>query len=128
MAAPIAQEDDLYSEDEEILLFLLLLRRRRRRINRTIWTRRWIMRRQGQGAYANLIRELNAEDPEKFRQYHRLDRQSFEQVLVFVTSYKQGYSCHRSTSLSSKIASATNSLWAAILNVYFSISRMRCQE
>lgn len=85
MAAPIAQEDDLYSEDEEILLFLLLLRRRRRRINRTIWTRRWIMRRQGQGAYANLIRELNAEDPEKFRQYHRLDRQSFEQVLVFVS-------------------------------------------
>ena len=29
------------------------------------------MRRQRQGAYANLISELNVEDPEKFRQLHR---------------------------------------------------------
>ena len=57
-------------EDEEILLFLLLMRRRRRRLraaHRQIWTRRSIQRRQTQGAYANLILELNAEDPEKLR-------------------------------------------------------------
>ena len=58
------------SEDEE-MLFLLLLRRRRRRLraaNRHIWTKRWILRREAKGAYANLVRELNVEDPEKFKQ------------------------------------------------------------
>ena len=42
------------------------------------------MRRTGQGAYANLLRELNAEDPECFRQFHRLDRESFENILALV--------------------------------------------
>ncbi|CAB4036504.1 Hypothetical predicted protein [Paramuricea clavata] len=74
-------------EDEDVLLFCLLLRRRRRRLralNRQTWTKRWIMRRQGQGAYANLVKELNAEEPEQFRQYHRIDRQSFESILTMV--------------------------------------------
>ena len=77
---------DLYSsssDDEEILL--LLLRRRRKRsiaANRMIWTKRWILRRRTKGACANIVRELNIEDPEKFRQYHRLDRASFEEILT----------------------------------------------
>ncbi len=77
------------SEDEEVLLLCLLLRRRRRRLralNRQTWTKRWIMRRQGQGAYANLVKELNAEEPEQFRQYHRMDRQSFESILAMVNT------------------------------------------
>ena len=60
---------------EMALLLVLLLRRRRRRMracNCTIWTKGWIQRRQIQGAYSNLIHELDAEDPEMFRQYHRL--------------------------------------------------------
>ena len=76
------------SEDEEMLLFLLLLRRRRRRlraVNRHIWTKRWILRREAKGAYANLVRELNVEDPEKFKQYHRLDRNSFQEILAMVS-------------------------------------------
>ena len=44
------------------------------------------MRRQGQGAYANLVKELNAEEPEQFRQYHRMDRQSFESILAMVNT------------------------------------------
>ena len=39
------------SEDEEVLLLVLLLRRCRRRVralNRQTWTKRWLMRRQGQ--------------------------------------------------------------------------------
>ena len=63
-----SERDDL-SDDEDILLFLLLIRRRRRRLraaNRQLWTKRWILRRQRQGVYDNLIQELNAEDPEKF--------------------------------------------------------------
>ena len=84
-----SEQDDL-SDDEDILLFLLLIRRRRRRLraaNRQLWTKRWILRRQRQGVYDNLIQELNGEDPEKFRQYHRLDRQSFEDILRMVSPY-----------------------------------------
>ena len=72
---------------EMALLLVLLLRRRRRRMracNRTIWTKGWIQRRQIQGAYSNLIHELDSEDPEMFRQYHRLDIDSFRSVLAMV--------------------------------------------
>lgn len=78
---------DSEEQDEIALLCLLLIRRRRRRLPascRKTWTKRWIMRREAQGAFNNLIRELNAEDPEKFRQFHRVDRQSFEEILGFV--------------------------------------------
>ena len=75
------------SEDEEILLSILLLRRRRRRLraaNRKKWVRSWISRRQTHGAFANIVQELNSEDTEKFRQFHRLDRNSFEEILAMV--------------------------------------------
>ena len=65
------------SEDEEILLFILLLRRPRRHkraCDRKVWSKSWILRRAGQGACDNLVQELAAEDPEQFRNYHRLDR------------------------------------------------------
>ena len=61
----------LSGEDEVFLLFLLLMRRRRIRLREThrhIGTEGWILRRQTelkQGAFANLIRELNAEDTKK---------------------------------------------------------------
>ena len=75
---------------EELVLFILLRRRRRRRYKarcRNTWTKRWITRRTGQGVYANLLREFNAEDPECFRQFHRLDRESFDSVLALVGPY-----------------------------------------
>ena len=97
MADHLELEHEFYGEksedsedDEEILLFLLLIRRRRRRLrasHRKTWTKRWILRRKQQGAYDNLIRELNAEDPETFRQYHRLDRESFEDILQLISPH-----------------------------------------
>ena len=71
------------SEEEEILLLLLLLRRRRRRLKasrRKISTKRWKLRRQANRVFTNLVQELRDEDAENFRQYHRLDKQSFEEV------------------------------------------------
>ena len=59
------------------LLVVLLLRqiRRRRKVGRTqTWARERIVKSQQQGAYLNLLRELNVEDHEPFRQFHRLDR------------------------------------------------------
>ena len=43
------------------------------------------IRKQRQGAYANLISELNVEDSEKFWQLHRLERQQFEHILAIVS-------------------------------------------
>ena len=63
--ADMFRDSDEEGEEEEVLLFLLLMRRRRRRLRQT-WSRLWKMRRETRGAYANLIRELNAEDPERF--------------------------------------------------------------
>ena len=84
----MADDESSSSEDEEILLYLLLLRRRRRRLraaNRKTWVKPWVLRRQEQGACANIVHELNCEDPEKFRQYHGLDRSLFEDVLALVS-------------------------------------------
>ena len=76
------------SEEEEILLLLLLLRRRRRRLRAAhwqIWSKHWILRRGTQGPHANLIRELNAEGPEQFQQYHRLSQDSFHEILATIS-------------------------------------------
>ena len=63
--AEVSGEFEWQCEEEEILLLLLLLRHRRR--------------------HGNLIRELNAEDPEQFRQYHHLSQESFHQILAMVS-------------------------------------------
>ena len=82
----MADDESSSSEDEQILLLLLLLRRRRLiAANRKTWVKQWILRRQAQGACVNIVCELNCEDPEKFTQYHRLDRCLFEEVLALVS-------------------------------------------
>jgi hypothetical protein len=73
-----------------VFLFILLMRRRRRRMRaacRTIWSRTWIQRRQRRGIFVNLLRELEEEDPEKFRQYHRFDINSYRKILRMVEPY-----------------------------------------
>ncbi|KAI0222158.1 hypothetical protein LSAT2_026572 [Lamellibrachia satsuma] len=78
--------------DEQALLFHLLVRRRRRLAaarSRHIWERSWIRRREGRGVYGTLLRELDAEDPEMFRRYHRVDRESFRTILAMVSPYIQ---------------------------------------
>ena len=51
-----------------MLLYILLLlcrhHRRARAASRTMWTRSWIDWRQRQGVYANLLKELDTEDPD----------------------------------------------------------------
>ncbi len=80
-------DEECAQEEEEVLLLLLLMRRRTRRLRaakRKAWSRSWIMRRETRGSHANLIRELNAEDPERFRQYHRLSREALNEILALV--------------------------------------------
>ena len=39
--------------------------------SRNVWERSWIRRREGKVVYGTLLRELDADDPEMFRRYHR---------------------------------------------------------
>ena len=43
-----------------------------------------MQRRRGQEVYANLLNEIEQDDPETFRQYHGLDIPSFKNVLKMV--------------------------------------------
>ena len=66
------QADDDFLEEAMIAcavasITVVMMRRRRKRRNRTIWTRDILLRRSEQGAYHNLIREL--EDMEGLWQY-----------------------------------------------------------
>ena len=81
-------DDDTEFEDE-VLLFLLLMRRNRRRYSikerkRKTWAKPWILKHREQGIFSNLVHELSGEDPEKFRQFHRLDRDLFDEILARV--------------------------------------------
>ena len=109
------------SDDEDIHAFQ---RRRRRRVRASFKPKNMLKtsdnEKQRQEAHPNLFGELNVEDPEKFRQLHQ-----FISILEMWgrTSYKQGKSCHKSTSLSSRVMSDTLSL-SAMLNSYFKERRM----
>ncbi len=82
-----SEDSDSDDCDEETLLFVLIMRRARRRLqaaNRTQWSMPWILRRDAQGVHENLIRELTAEDPEGFRRFDRMNRESFDELLAMV--------------------------------------------
>ena len=79
--------DDERTYQAAALLCVLLMRKRRRLAAlgcRRVWEKSRIGRRQGRGMYGTLLRELDAEDPEMFRRYHRLDRESFQIILAMV--------------------------------------------
>ena len=66
------------------VLILPRIRRKRRAGRKRLWARQWILRSHQQGAYPSLVPKLNAEDPEAFRQFNRLDNESFQRVLAMV--------------------------------------------
>nr|CAI5825169.1 unnamed protein product [Callosobruchus analis] len=62
--------------------------RRRKRGNatakRTLWTRKWLQRRQGRGTLALLNSELRTEDPESYKNFLRLAPEQFAMLLSLV--------------------------------------------
>ena len=83
-------------EDENIAISLCLiiiasaalrLQRERRRPRR--WVRPWINRRRQFGAYNALMKELASEDPQSFRNFLRMDKQDFDELLLKVTPFIQ---------------------------------------
>ena len=78
--------------DDDIILASLgiaVLNTRRRskakKVNRTIWHRQWVARRTQFGAYHNLLTELRTSDAAGFRNFVRMDEDSFMQLLQKVS-------------------------------------------
>ena len=57
---------------------LLVRRRRRNRKERKIWVKQWILGRERQGAYHQLMNELRAMDVSSYRNFLRMDAATFE--------------------------------------------------
>ena len=52
---------------------------------RTVWVRPWMARRETDGAFYTIFRELKEEDAEGFRGYVRLDTNSFDKLVNLLT-------------------------------------------
>jgi len=53
-------------------VYVALAINKRRKVKRKCWVKNWVRRRDQQGAYTQLIRELQLEDAQQFRNFTRL--------------------------------------------------------
>ena len=67
------------------------LKMTRKRKARTVWVRHWITLRPHQGAYANLMTILMAEDVESFKNFTRLSPQMFADMVHRLNPRLQKY-------------------------------------
>jgi hypothetical protein len=80
-----------------LLCAYLMLKRRKRQ--RTCWRRSWIALHDEQGAYCNLIAELNF-DKESFRNYLRMNKTQFEHLTAKVAPFIERQNTHYRASVS----------------------------
>ena len=68
------------------IVLIILRRQRRRRQNKGLhrWAHNWIMRRKRQGAYANLLKELELEDRHSYQKFLRMKPTTFDELLELV--------------------------------------------
>ena len=65
---------------------------------RRIWVRSWIQRRREVGAYHTLMRELKQEDQRGFKNFVRMSKEDFEELLLRVSplikpAHRENYTC-----------------------------------
>lgn len=58
---------------------------RKREVDRRIWVRPWIRRRNALGAHHALLSELRNEDQTSFKNFVRMDPEAFDELLELVT-------------------------------------------
>ncbi len=82
MSGNSSSDEEMLDLEETAILSIIMARRKRamKRPRRKTWTNKWLLRRASQGVFSNLLQEIDAEDPEKFTQFHRLNREQFEEV------------------------------------------------
>ncbi|KAK4324874.1 hypothetical protein Pmani_004524 [Petrolisthes manimaculis] len=76
--------------DDDIIgayAMLLLLKKKRnlQKKRKRLWSRQWLQRRREESVAFRLLRELEVEDPATLRQWMRLDRQQYLDLLCLVT-------------------------------------------
>jgi hypothetical protein len=54
---------------------------KRRKVKRTCWVKEWVRRRDKQGAYTQLIRELQLEDAQQFRNFTRMSAVELQSLV-----------------------------------------------
>lgn len=57
----------------------------RRRRNRKIWVRDWVKRRNELGCYSQLLRELENEEPQLYKNFLRMNNADFNNLLELVS-------------------------------------------
>ena len=67
-----------------VVLSIVMRRRRRKRRNRRIWTREWILNRQRQGAFHQLMQEIRMLDTSSYQNFVRMDASIFEELLSLI--------------------------------------------
>lgn len=74
--------------EDEVAAFAALLFLKERKKNekkRKLWRRRWLLRRREESVAFRLMKEITEEDPATLRQWIRLDREQYEELLALVT-------------------------------------------
>ena len=56
-------------------------RRKKRKKRRRVWVRKWLQRRPSLGQYTKLMNELKREDTKAFRNFLRMDYDTFSEIL-----------------------------------------------
>ena len=70
-----------------VIISAILLRRRRRKRSKRFWIRPIFMRRQQQGEYHNLLKEMRLSDEESHFRYLRMPKERFDLLLSQVNEH-----------------------------------------
>lgn len=68
-----------------ILLTIIAKRRRNRLLQKRIWSRRWLQRREFENTAINFVDNLRREGTEEFKRYFRMTVEEFDILLEKVT-------------------------------------------
>ena len=96
----LPQEEDIVVCACVLIIVSALQLMRQRRKHRSCWTRPWIARRRTYGAYHALVKELSDEDPYDLRNFIRMDRADFDELLGKVSPFIKRQNTHMRESIS----------------------------
>ena len=65
----------------------MVLHKKKRRRRKKIWVKKWILRRPTKGSYAMLVDELRLEDPASYKNYLRMNEDTFMELVDRVSPY-----------------------------------------
>ena len=80
---------------EETLLLLILIivgdfnvKKKRKKRTKRFWIRKWLAMRHEKRAYYNILAELQTSDPKHYRNYLRMNHETFPVILMtFISSF-----------------------------------------